>query len=121
METHYLAIGGLAMPVLELESTLTDKYQTTVPSPVRKALKLGKRDRIVFRVDADRETVTLAKHATADDADPVIASFLAFITRDLVAHPERLRPLPASLIKRARALTAGMKVDLDEKLPPDDE
>jgi len=109
------------MPVLELESTLTDKYQTTVPSPVRKALKLGKRDRIVFRVDAASETVTLAKRAPADDADPVIGSFLAFVARDLIAHPERLRQLPASLVKRAQTLTAGMTVDLDEPLPPDDE
>ena len=27
----------------ELESTLTDRYQTTVPDAVRRALKLGKR------------------------------------------------------------------------------
>jgi len=28
---------------LELESTLTDRYQTTVPETVRRALKLGRR------------------------------------------------------------------------------
>ena len=31
------------------ESTLTDRYQTTVPEPVRKALGLNKRDKI-YRV-----------------------------------------------------------------------
>ena len=31
---------------LEAESTLTDRYQTTVPETVRRALRLGKRDKI---------------------------------------------------------------------------
>ena len=31
---------------LEVESTLTDKYQTTIPDPIRKALNLKKRDKI---------------------------------------------------------------------------
>ena len=37
-------------PALELESTLTDRYQTTVPTAVRQALRLQKRDRIRYRV-----------------------------------------------------------------------
>ena len=34
--------------ILEVESTLTDRYQTTVPETVRRALKLGKRDQIHY-------------------------------------------------------------------------
>ncbi len=33
---------------LEVESTLTDSYQTTVPETVRRALRLGKRDKIHY-------------------------------------------------------------------------
>ena len=33
---------------LEAESTLTDRYQTTVPETVRRALRLGKRDKIHY-------------------------------------------------------------------------
>ncbi|MFM8481213.1 MAG: type II toxin-antitoxin system PrlF family antitoxin, partial [Gammaproteobacteria bacterium] len=34
-----------AMPAaMQVESTLTDRYQTTVPETVRRALRLGKRD-----------------------------------------------------------------------------
>ncbi|MFM2325744.1 MAG: hypothetical protein RL244_2623 [Pseudomonadota bacterium] len=40
-------------PVLELESTLTDRYQTTVPTAVRNALRLGRRDRIRYQVMED--------------------------------------------------------------------
>ncbi len=103
--------------VLELESTLTDKYQTTVPAAVRRVLKLQKRDKIVFRVAPDGETVTVAK--LSGEEDPVFGNFLRFLERDLAVHRERLRQLPASLVSRARALTAGMKVDLDEPLPDD--
>ena len=39
------------MPVnLEVESTLTDRYQTTVPETVRRALRLGKRDKIHYSI-----------------------------------------------------------------------
>jgi antitoxin PrlF len=34
------------MASLEIESTLTDRYQTTVPDAVRRTLKLRKRDKI---------------------------------------------------------------------------
>jgi antitoxin PrlF len=104
----------------ELVSTLTDKYQTTVPAQVRTALKLRKRDKIAFRIAPDGETVTVTKVSDAED-DPVIGRFLRFLERDLANHPERVRQLPASLVARARALTAGVKVDLDEKLPDEDE
>ena len=33
---------------LEVQSTLTDRYQTTVPETVRRALQLGKRDKIHY-------------------------------------------------------------------------
>lgn len=39
---------------LEFESTLTDRYQTTAPTAVRQALRLGKRDRIRYRSGCQR-------------------------------------------------------------------
>jgi antitoxin PrlF len=39
----------ITMPAtLEAESTLTDRYQTTVPQTVRRALRLRKRDKIQY-------------------------------------------------------------------------
>lgn len=50
MQFHYQAV----MPTtLETESTLTDRYQTTVPEAVRRALRLGKRDRIRYAIQPD--------------------------------------------------------------------
>jgi bifunctional DNA-binding transcriptional regulator/antitoxin component of YhaV-PrlF toxin-antitoxin module len=46
-----------AMPAtLEAESTLTDRYQTTVPETVRRALRLGKRDKMRYTI---RPSITL--------------------------------------------------------------
>lgn len=35
---------------LKTESTLTDRYQTTVPETVRRALRLGKRDTLRYSI-----------------------------------------------------------------------
>ena len=35
---------------LDVESTLTDRYQTTVPETVRRALRLYKRDKIHYSI-----------------------------------------------------------------------
>ena len=38
----------MAQVALETESTLTDRFQTTVPSSVRQALHLEKKDKIKY-------------------------------------------------------------------------
>ncbi|MBK1736325.1 regulator, partial [Halorhodospira abdelmalekii] len=42
---------------LEAESTLTARYQTTVPETVRRALQLSKRDKIHYHIRANGEVV----------------------------------------------------------------
>ncbi len=42
---------------LEAESTLTDRYQTTVPETVRRALRLGKRDKTHYTIRPGGEVV----------------------------------------------------------------
>ncbi|MBI2776625.1 MAG: AbrB/MazE/SpoVT family DNA-binding domain-containing protein [Chloroflexi bacterium] len=39
---------------MEISAQLTSKGQITIPSAVRKALRLQEGDRVVFRVDGDR-------------------------------------------------------------------
>ena len=105
---------------LELESTLTDRYQTTVPDAVRRALKLRKRDRIRYLVLGDG-SVVLKRARKADSEDPVLKAFLNFLATDIAAHPRRLRTLDAGLAGRMRSLVKGVKPDLDEVLDPVDE
>ncbi len=100
---------------LEVESTLTDRYQTTVPETVRRALRLGKRDKIHYAIRPNGEVVlTLAD-------DPVLGSFLGFLARDIASHPERLQAIDAGFVQRLQSLTGGIEVDLDAALSADDE
>ncbi len=105
---------------LKVESTLTDRYQTTVPETVRRALKLGKRDKIHYTIRPDGDVV-LTRAAAAEDEDPVLGQFLDFLARDLAAHPQRLQAVDAGLVRRIRSLVGGVEVDLDAPLSADDE
>lgn len=106
-------------PILEAESTLTDRYQTTVPEPVRRALRLGKRDKIHYTIRPGGEVV-LSKVPEIGD-DPVMIEFLRFLADDLVAHPERLRGIDAGLVRRIRSLVSDVQVDLNAPLSAEDE
>jgi antitoxin PrlF len=104
----------------EIESTLTDRYQTTVPATVRRALKLGKRDKIHYAIRSDGEVVLTRAEVTECD-DPVLGQFLGFLARDIASHPERLQAVDKGLVKRIQSLVGGVKVDFDESLSADDE
>jgi antitoxin PrlF len=105
---------------LQVESTLTDRYQTTVPETVRRVLRLGKRDKIHYTIRPDGEVV-LTRATAGDGEDPALAPFLGFLARDLVEHPDRLQAMDAGLAQRIQALVGGVEVDLDEPLLADDE
>lgn len=48
--------------------------------------------------------------------DPVLEAFLAFLAKDMEDHPEQIKPLSASRMKRIAELTKGVVVDFDEDL-----
>jgi len=105
---------------LEVESTLTDRYQTTVPEIVRRALKLGKRDKIHYAIRPGGE-VLLTRAAGVEGDDPVLGQFLGFLARDIANHPERLQAVDAGLVERLQSLVGSIEVDLDAALSADDE
>ena len=105
---------------LEVQSTLTDRYQTTVPETVRRALQLGKRDKIHYTIRPGGEVV-LTRAESAEEDDPVLGQFLGFLSRDIANHPERLQTIDASFVQRLQSLTGGIEVDLDAPPSADDE
>jgi antitoxin PrlF len=105
---------------LEVESTLTDRYQTTVPETVRRALRLGKRDRIHYSIRPGGEVV-LSRAEASDGNDPVLSQFLGFLARDIASHPEHLQSVDAGLVYRLQSLIGDIEVDLDAALSADDE
>lgn len=106
--------------VLEAESTLTERYQTTVPETVRRALRLGKRDKIRFTIRPDGDVV-LTRAAVPSTEDPVLGHFLHFLASDMTAHPERLAAIHTELVQRIQSLVGNVDVYLDAALSADDE
>jgi len=123
MQLHYYGIAfnllkTLMSTIFEAESTLTDRYQTTVPETVRRALQLGRRDKIHYTIRPDGEVVLTRAKATDD---PVLEQFLDFLARDMADHPERLQAVDAKFVQRLQSLVRDVQVDLDAALPADDE
>jgi len=82
---------------LHVESTLTDKYQVTVPDAVRKTLRLKKRDRIRFTVLPD-SSVQLSRA----DVPCYDMHFLVLVAEEVLRHielhPERF-PVASSALR----------------------
>jgi antitoxin PrlF len=104
---------------LKDESTLTERYQTTIPTAVRRVLKLGKHDKIRYAIQSNGKVV-ISRAESAED-DPVLGHFLGFLAHDMANHPERIRALDTGLARRIRSLVGDVEVDLDAPLPDEDE
>lgn len=106
---------------LEAESTLTDRYQTTVPETVRRVLNLRKRDRIHYTIRPNGE-VLISSTPCIPQNDPVLDQFLEFIQNDIASHPEHLHALDTTLLLRINSLVGrNVDLDLDVMLSEDDE
>jgi antitoxin PrlF len=117
MHSHYIGSAIAAGEAQETEgtmlvSTVTAKAQTTLPSGVRKALGIRPGDRVAYVIEGDHAIIRRA--AEPDDVhDPALGSFLDLLERDIAAHPERLRPADAELVRRLRETARGVEVDPD--------
>ena len=106
--------------IFEAESTLTERYQTTVPETVRRALQLGKRDKIHYTIRPDG-AVVLTRADVATESDPVMAQFLSFLATDMGNHPERLQAIDSGLAQRIQSLVGKVDVNLNAALSAEDE
>jgi hypothetical protein len=67
-------------------------------------------------VIAPGRLLVMAESGAEHGADPVMASFLAFLAQDIARHPEKIRPLDGKLMKRAGKLIKGVSIDPEEDL-----
>lgn len=98
------------MTILETESTLTARYQTTIPDAVRKVLGLQKHDRVVYRV-SDSGEVFLAKAGAAATEDPALEPFLVLLDARLAQKPASIVPYTDSDAADDLALVKGVALD----------
>ena len=103
--------------ILKTESILTERYQTTIPEVVRKALHLSKRDKIHYIVQSDGN-VMMTRVKKNDD--PIIEEFLNFLATDMQKNPQHLKIINPNLLNRVQSLISDVDVNLDELLEDDD-
>jgi antitoxin PrlF len=101
------------------ESTLTDRYQTTVPDPVRKALGLSKRDKICYTIQPNGK-VWISRVDQAE-SDPLLGEFLNFLARDIEKNPQHVESVSADLVSHVQSLVEDINFDLDAPLLDEDE
>jgi antitoxin PrlF len=128
MQSHYhqdivlqtgLEVAMAATPAPCPESTLTDRYQTTVPDPVRKALGLNKRDKICYTIQPNGKV--WISRADQTESDPVLGEFLNFLARDMEKKPQHLQAISSDLVSHVQSLVSGVDLDLDAPLLDEDE
>jgi len=101
------------------ESTLTDRYQTTVPEPIRKVLGLNKRDKIYYTIESDGRVVI--SRAPQTERDPLVEQFLNFLAQDIKKNPQHLKAISSDLVVRLQSLISEVDIELDEPLSIEDE
>ena len=102
----------------QAESTLTDRYQTTVPESVRKALRLNKRDKIHYIIQPNGQVI-MSRAQTEED--PVLGQFLNFLAQDMSENPQHIKPIGSDLLDRAQSLIKDVEFDIDAPLSEEDE
>nr|WP_318382213.1 type II toxin-antitoxin system PrlF family antitoxin [uncultured Enterobacter sp.] len=100
---------------LEAESKLTERHQTTIPAPIRDALRLNGGDRIHYALLSTGDVV-ISRHQENEE-DHVMASFLNFLAQDIVNNPQSIKPLD---LTRGLELVVGMDVNLDDEIIDED-
>lgn len=104
--------------VVEEVSTLTDRYQTTLPRGVRQYLKIGKRDQIRYVTESGRVYIEPAR---ANEPDPALIPFLNLLANDFEVNPKRIVALNTDFHQRIAEIVSGVEIDMDAPLSPDDE
>lgn len=123
MQPHYhwpnFFLKELRMNTFTLnnESKLTDRYQTTIPETVRKALQLNKRDKLRYTIQANGNVLI----SRVEDTDPVLDGFLNFLANDISHNPGQLTALNREFTKHIDALVSDVGIDLNNPLSDENE
>lgn len=71
-------------------------------------------------VIAPGRMLVVAEDIPTEREDPVVEAYLAFMAKDMEAHPENIKPLDEKRFQDAVRLTAGIEFDPDADLGDED-
>lgn len=109
--------------ILQAESILTDRYQTTIPDLVCKTLGLSKRDKIAYEINPDGTvTITRSEAVEEDPIDPILDKFRDFLAEDMLQNPQYLQPITLENKDTVQFLASDIDdIDLDISLSDEEE
>ena len=105
--------------ILCAESTLTSRYQTTIPEAVRKVLGLKKHDKISYTIQSDGQVIISSLDHKKDD--PIVGEFLKFLAQDIQKNPHHLKTINSDLVNHLQSLVSGVDIDIDTPLLDEDD
>lgn len=98
-----------------VESTLSARGQTAIPSSIRRHLGLEGGGKIEYEIDDEGRVVISPKleadETASDEADPALRPFLTMLEKDIQQNPEQLEPLGTDFLAVAIAI-AGSRENL---------
>ncbi|MFP1453357.1 type II toxin-antitoxin system PrlF family antitoxin [Escherichia coli] len=104
--------------VLTTESKVTIRGQTTIPAPVREALKLKPgQDSIHYEILPDKPGTLLCRLGDEQEDHAIENAFLRFLDADIQNNPQKTRPFN---IQQGKKLVAGMDVNIDDEIGDDE-
>lgn len=105
--------------LISANSTLTDRYQTTIPEVIRNILSLEKRDKLSYFVDECGRVILSKAHV--EQNDPVLDNFLKFLAKDIENSPQHLVPFTEKQAQEISSLVGDEVVDLNSPCEDDDD
>lgn len=101
---------------LTVDSKLTIRGQTTIPTSVREALKLQPgTDHIQYEILPGGK-VLLSRQEEVQE-DDVMDAFLQFLASDIKTAPQNIQPFDMS---PGRELVAGLDINIDDEICDED-
>ena len=102
--------------VLTTESKVTIRGQTTIPAPVREALKLKPgQDSIHYEILPGGQVFMC--RLGDEQEDHTMNAFLRFLDADIQNTPQKTRPFN---IQQGKKLVAGMDANIDDEIGDDE-
>ncbi len=111
-----MAAGSL---MLKGESTLTSRYQTTIPQVVRNTLGLDKNDKLLYTIQKDG-SVLLSK-SDEHEEDNVLKDFLNFLANEISNNPQNVKSVDSKIVQKAQNLVSEVAIDMDAPLADQDD
>ncbi|MGI0479947.1 type II toxin-antitoxin system PrlF family antitoxin [Geminocystis sp. CENA526] len=107
--------------LIKAESTLTQRYQTTIPYVVRQTLGLEKGNKISYQIQEDGSVIITRCQNNQEELDPILGQFLDFLEQDINKNPQQIKAMTSTEVNHLKSLVNHVAVDLETSLEDEEE